>query len=84
MPDYRAPLRDMEFVNKELLGLEHYDRLEGCEQVSEDLLDAILDGGAKFAEQVLAPLNRNGDEQEMEAEGLLAVCIQHEMDHLDG
>ena len=29
-------------------------------------------------------LDRNGEQQEMEAEGLLAVCIQHEMDHLDG
>jgi peptide deformylase len=29
-------------------------------------------------------LDRNGEEQEMEAEGLLAVCIQHEMDHLEG
>jgi peptide deformylase len=29
-------------------------------------------------------LDRNGDQAEMEAEGLLAVCIQHEMDHLDG
>lgn len=29
-------------------------------------------------------LDRNGDAQEMEAEGLLAVCIQHEVDHLDG
>jgi len=29
-------------------------------------------------------LNRDGDEVEMEAEGLLAVCIQHEIDHLDG
>ncbi len=29
-------------------------------------------------------LNRGGDEVEMEAEGLLAVCIQHEIDHLDG
>jgi peptide deformylase len=29
-------------------------------------------------------LDRNGDETEMEANGLLAVCIQHEIDHLDG
>ena len=29
-------------------------------------------------------LDRHGDPQEMEAEGLLAVCIQHEMDHLLG
>ncbi len=29
-------------------------------------------------------LDQQGKEQEMEAEGLLAVCIQHEIDHLDG
>jgi len=29
-------------------------------------------------------LNRDGDDLEMEAEGLLAVCIQHEVDHLEG
>ena len=29
-------------------------------------------------------LDRDGAEQEMEASGLLAVCIQHEMDHLEG
>ena len=28
--------------------------------------------------------DRDGEPQEMEAEGLLAVCIQHEMDHLEG
>lgn len=29
-------------------------------------------------------LNENGEAFELEAEGLLAVCIQHELDHLDG
>ena len=29
-------------------------------------------------------LDRQGDVQEQEADGLLAVCIQHEIDHLDG
>jgi len=29
-------------------------------------------------------MDRLGDDVEMEAEGLLAVCIQHEMDHLEG
>lgn len=29
-------------------------------------------------------LDRHGDTRDMEAEGLLAVCIQHEMDHLEG
>ena len=37
------------------------------------------------AEQIRVTfLDRNGDETEMQAEGLLAVCIQHEMDHLEG
>ena len=29
-------------------------------------------------------LNRDGEVFELEADGLLAVCIQHEIDHLDG
>ena len=29
-------------------------------------------------------LDRQGQPQELRADGLLAVCIQHEMDHLDG
>ena len=32
----------------------------------------------------VAFLDRNGEAVEMEAEGLLAICIQHEMDHLEG
>ena len=29
-------------------------------------------------------MNVNGQEQELEADGLLATCVQHEIDHLDG
>lgn len=37
------------------------------------------------AEKILVrALNRDGESFEMQAEGLLAVCIQHEMDHLEG
>lgn len=32
----------------------------------------------------LKALNRDGDPFEMECEGILSVCIQHELDHLDG
>lgn len=39
----------------------------------------------KRAEQIkLRYLDRNGNDAELEADGLLAVCIQHEIDHLDG
>ena len=37
------------------------------------------------AEQVrVRALNQKGETFELDAEGLLAVCIQHELDHLDG
>ena len=32
----------------------------------------------------ISALNENGEKFELEAKGLLAVCIQHEMDHLEG
>ncbi|NJN52165.1 MAG: acyl-CoA dehydrogenase [Gammaproteobacteria bacterium] len=40
----------------------HYGALEGCERVSREDLDSILDAAARFSEQELFPCNRVGDE----------------------
>ena len=64
MPEYKAPLRDIRFALNELLDFKnHYASLPGCEEASPDLVDAILEEGAKFSVQVLSPLNQVGDMQ---------------------
>lgn len=64
MPIYNAPLRDMRFVIHELLGAESVlHGLEGFEEVSGDLIDAVLEEAGKLAEGLLLPLNQSGDEQ---------------------
>jgi alkylation response protein AidB-like acyl-CoA dehydrogenase len=63
MPEYQAPLRDIRFAMNELLDFEtHYAGLTGCEEATPDLVDAILEEGAKFASLVLSPLNQVGDQ----------------------
>ena len=60
--NYQAPLRDMRFVLHEL-----FDVSEHCRQLQveldRDILDGILEEGARFTGEVIAPLNRNSDEQ---------------------
>lgn len=64
MSEYRAPLRDIRFALHEVLDIgSHYSKLIGGEDVSNDIVDAILDEFGKFSENVIAPLNRSGDEE---------------------
>jgi alkylation response protein AidB-like acyl-CoA dehydrogenase len=63
MTTYKAPLRDMQFVMQDLLNFEkHYQSLPACEEVNQDLIDAILGEASRFSEEVVAPLNAVGDE----------------------
>ena len=63
MTEYRAPLDDMRFVLNELAGLDAVAQLPGFEEVSPDLVDAVLKEAGKLAAEVLAPLNHPGDVQ---------------------
>ncbi len=63
MPSYNAPIRELRFVLNELLAITDCTEIPGYGDVSDDLVDAILDGGAKVAEEVWAPLNQVGDEE---------------------
>jgi len=61
MSEYKAPIRDMQFVINELAGLEAVAALPGCEDVSADLVDQILEENGRFSTEVLSPLNHSGD-----------------------
>jgi len=52
---------------------------EGCLSIPEYYEDVERPARVKVQFQ-----NREGSEQELEADGLLATCIQHELDHLNG
>lgn len=63
MPQYSAPLNDMQFLLHDWLDLNHHYQGLGLDELDAELVNEILTQGAKFAEQVIAPLNREGDEQ---------------------
>ena len=63
MTTYAAPLREMMFAMKEHGGLDVVLSLPGNEEVTGELVEAILDEASKFASNVLAPINSQGDTQ---------------------
>ena len=63
MSTYHAPLPEIQFVLNELAGLEQVSKLPGYEDASPDTVAAILEEAAKFATDVLDPLNAPGDRE---------------------
>ena len=59
---YHAPLKDMLFVLNELVDIQQINALPGCEDATPDTVEAILEEHAKFAGEVVAPLNWIGDQ----------------------
>ena len=58
---YRAPVKDMLFVMKELAGIVELTKLPAFEDAGYDTAQAVLEECAKFNEDVVAPLNVEGD-----------------------
>ncbi len=74
----RQPLH---LVNPEIIWASDEDKTweEGCLSLPEHFAEV-----ARPAEIKVRYLDYYGDIRELQADGVLAVCIQHEMDHLDG
>jgi len=58
---YRAPVKDMLFVMKELADIESIAALPGFEDAGLDTAQAVLEEAARFNNEVVAPLNFEGD-----------------------
>ena len=68
-------------INPEIIWMsdERVKGDEGCLSVP-----GIYDGVERATAVKVTALDRDGQTQNLEAEGLLAICIQHELDHLKG
>ena len=71
----------LQMANPELIEVSDDDITwnEGCLSVPEHYADVVRPAGCR-----VRYLDREGEIREVDAEGVLAVCIQHEIDHLDG
>ncbi len=63
MPTYKAPLREFKFLFRDVLNIERYQNLPAFAEAPMDLVEQILEEGAKFCENVLQPLNAIGDHE---------------------
>ncbi len=61
MPGYKVPLREYRYVLHEVLGAEAHYRSLGRDDVNAELIESVLEGAARFAEDVVAPTNEPGD-----------------------
>ncbi len=58
---YRAPVSDFRFLMDHVVGFSDVAATERFAEATPDMVDAILTEAAKMCEEILAPLNRNGD-----------------------
>ncbi len=63
MPIYKAPMDDIKFVLHDVIGVEKLSEYGDYEEATRDLVDAVLEEGARLCEEVLQPLNLSGDQE---------------------
>src|SRR6185437_13136919 len=63
MADYVAPRAEMRFTLETVVYLPQLATLPGFAHAEADLVDAVMEGAAKFASEMIAPLNVVGDKQ---------------------
>src|SRR5690606_14338587 len=63
MSEYRPPLDDILFTLNHVADLPAVSKLEGFQHLDEDTVAGILGEAGRFFAEVMAPLNRVGDEQ---------------------
>ncbi len=63
MPAYKAPVEDALFLLNDVFHIERYANLPGFSEATPDVVAAVLGTAGRFCEEVLAPLNRIGDEE---------------------
>ncbi len=63
MPSYKAPVDDTLFLLKDVFDFDRYGNLPRFAEAHIDVVEAVLSEAGKFAEKVLQPLNRSGDEE---------------------
>jgi len=63
MPNYKVPMKDVLFLFNDVFDMQTlYQQVEGGDQATPDMIEAIFAEGAKFSENELAPLYQSGDE----------------------
>ena len=73
MTDYCAPVQEIGFLLKEIMQLDAIARLPGFEEVSPDLVDAILEEGGRYFAEVFAPTNQQADIEGTRLENMAVV-----------